>query len=281
MMNLDRTDFMYGTLLLVDLIVLGLLLQWFVFVNDLTALSPAILVQHTLIQLNWLFPFFAPAVVRDTTQHPFGWTQILREHYTEILEEVQQFQMEQERDVSFGELTPHYDFGTGAGWNVVLLRCYGADSESVLSHFPTTAQLLDQVGSEVDIQYAMISILEPGKSLEPHRGHYRGVLRYLLGLSIPPHSTNDLQLRVWPDSELEELEITTYSNGSDVIFDDVNLHQVYNHINQTRIALFIDFVRPDLPYFMDLLNNLMLYLVKTASPVCRDAVQRQDDLLSL
>ena len=148
----------------------------------------------------------------------------------------------------------------------------------ISSMFPQTMRLLHESAPFVDIPHVMLSILRPGKSIPPHRGYFRGILRYHLALSIPPHSTEDLHLRVYTDEEQGKYEMVTWSNGSDVIFDDVNLHEVINNVNETRILLFIDFARPDLPLWKRAFNKLMLMLIGRAN-TCNDGMDIQEAML--
>ena len=82
----------------------------------------------------------------------------------------------------------------------------------------------------------MFSILEPGKHLPPHRGPYNGVLRLHLGL-IVPEPREQLGIRV-------ENQVYRWQEGEAVIFDDAYEHEAWNKTPQTRVVLFVDFVKP-------------------------------------
>merc|ERR1712048_1012728 len=63
------------------------------------------------------------------------------------------------------------------------LRLYGADQPLALKHMPRTMGHLASLRGVV--LSAMVSIMEPGVSLEHHRGDFKGVLRYHLALEVP------------------------------------------------------------------------------------------------
>ena len=166
-------------------------------------------------------------------------------------------------NVQFDTLLPNQHFlNRDKGWKSIFLRCYGAEtSESVKSEFPKTLELLNRLDSRTDIPAVFISIFDPRKSIPRHRGYYGGILRYHLTLAVSKHSEDDLYLSLWPDNHPGTEERIQWTNGSDVIFDDRNVHGVVNRINQTRIILFVDLARPDLSFWHDLFNKFIINLV--------------------
>ena len=72
----------------------------------------------------------------------------------------------------------------GEGWGQVLLTHGGLVSTQNAPHFPETMDLV--LGWGVPIYSAWFSVLEPGRHLKTHEGEYKGILRYHLGLDIPP-----------------------------------------------------------------------------------------------
>lgn len=82
----------------------------------------------------------------------------------------------------------------------------------------------------------MFSILAPRKYKAPHRGQYRGALRYHLGLMIPePEGSSRIRV---------ENDVRAWNEGKSMIFDDSNEHEVWNDNDSYRVVLFVDFVRP-------------------------------------
>ena len=238
-----------------------------------------------LQSINYTFPRFEPAVIRNPKEIPFEWTRILREHRVDILEELEQFlfvHQSKMSDFQIDNLFPDQVFlNQEGGWRTIYLRCYGAEEgEIVKSEFPKTMELLDRVNSVTAISLAYISILDPHKSLPPHRGIYGGILRYHLSLSVPEHSVDDLHLAVWPDTHPGTTERAQWSNGSDFIFDDRNLHSVVNRINQTRIVLLVDFSRPDLSFWHGLVNKFATDIVSRMTARCPNGMKMQNRLLA-
>ena len=112
---------------------------------------------------------------------------------------------------------------------------------------------------------ACFSILSPGKHIPPHRGPYKGVLRYHLGLKVP-EPTERCRIRV--DDEVEHWE-----EGESLVFDDTYNHEVRNETSGERAILFLDVKRP-MQQPMAALNDLVLGLLRY-TPVVQDAYENQ------
>src|ERR1700752_902368 len=69
-------------------------------------------------------------------------------------------------------------------WLSYFFYVYGQRFEKQCSECPDTARLLQKIPG---MKTAFFSILSPGKRLPPHRGPYRGVMRYHLPLLVPQH----------------------------------------------------------------------------------------------
>jgi hypothetical protein len=63
------------------------------------------------------------------------------------------------------------------GWRSLFLRCYALDT-AVASHFPKTMAAYGAAGT--DVTTIFFSVLDPGTTLSPHHGPYKGILRYHL-----------------------------------------------------------------------------------------------------
>jgi len=68
------------------------------------------------------------------------------------------------------------------GWKTFFFLGYGFRSEANCKRCPQTAALLDSIPGLVT---GFFSILSPGKHLPPHRGPWRGVVRYHLAQRRP------------------------------------------------------------------------------------------------
>lgn len=152
-----------------------------------------------------------------------------------------------EHDMFFQEIAPK---GT---WKKFYLRWYSDKiGERERQLCPQTCTLLDQLPT---LHLAMFSILEPGARIKPHRGPFKGALRYHLALSTP--NSDECAINV---------DGTQYSwrDGEDVLFDDSFLHEVRCEGDKPRIILFADFERPMRTKLEQKLNR---FVCKTIAPL--------------
>lgn len=96
---------------------------------------------------------------------------------------------------------------------------------------------------------AMFSILSPGKYIPPHRGPYKGVLRYHLGLMVP-EPQGICRIRVGND-------IRSWKEGKSLIFDDSHEHEVWNDSDSYRVVLFVNFARPTIFPFSTINRSIL------------------------
>ena len=113
---------------------------------------------------------------------------------------------------------------------------------------PKTAALLDSIPG---MSTAMFSILTPGTRIAPHRGPFKGVLRYHLGLVVPPDPEH-CAIRVAEETR-------SWQEGRGLVFDDTNEHEAWNETADPRVVLFVDFIKP-LRFPASALNRLLLRL---------------------
>ncbi len=105
---------------------------------------------------------------------------------------------------------------------------------------------------------AFFSLLEPGKKLPPHRGPYKGVLRYHLGLKIPQPAAL-CGIKVGEESNY-------WQEGKSLVFDDAFVHHAWNLSEESRVILFVDFERP-LHFPMNIINRAVIKMGKFSSHV--------------
>jgi beta-hydroxylase len=109
----------------------------------------------------------------------------------------------------------------------------------------------------------MFSIFEPGKQLPPHRGPYNGVLRLHLGLKVPlPRDSAAIRIAT---------DLHAWEEGRALIFDDAYEHEAWNHADEPRVVLFVDFLKP-LRFPANVINRLLLRLA-LFSPYIREGDQ--------
>jgi ornithine lipid ester-linked acyl 2-hydroxylase len=139
---------------------------------------------------------------------------------------------------------------------------YGHQNSEYCQTCPETTKLLQKIP---DMKTAAFSILTPNHHLATHRGEYKGVLRYHLGLRIPsPRFDCGIQVKD---------EIAHWEEGKSLVFDDTHPHSAWNHTNQDRVVLLIDIIRP-LPFPLSLLNRGFHTLMEITD-VVKQPIQKQ------
>jgi ornithine lipid ester-linked acyl 2-hydroxylase len=148
-------------------------------------------------------------------------------------------------------------------WKTYFLYGYGFKAKLPTEMCPRTAALMLEIPG---MKTAMFSILSPRKHILDHRGPYKGVLRYHLGL-IVPKDKEACRIRVGED-------IRHWEEGKSIIFDDTFNHEVWNDTDETRVVLFVDVLRP-LPSPESLINRLIVKAIGF-SPFVLDAKRNQE-----
>jgi aspartate beta-hydroxylase len=153
----------------------------------------------------------------------------------------------------FHELMPEQrsiSANDGRDWRLFVLKAYGADVAANQRRCPQTVALLK---SCPEVLSASFSFLAPGKHVPEHRGPFRGVLRYHLGLSMPRDELGRLGAVLWVDGVQHRL-----TDGGSLLWDDTFPHEVRNDTNGVRIALLLDVWRRGMPADMALLSRLVV-----------------------
>jgi beta-hydroxylase len=164
----------------------------------------------------------------------FTWARMLEENFQSIRSELDQVMKHRQDLPNFQDISPDQKrLSSDDGWKTFFFYAYGFEAKGNCRRCPETARLLKKVPG---MKTAFFSILAPGKHLPPHRGPYKGVLRYHLGLMIPEPASEcgimvDGQTRHW-------------SNGKSLVFDDTFQHEAWNKTQNDRVVLFMDFVKP-------------------------------------
>lgn len=138
----------------------------------------------------------------------------------------------------------------GKDWRVFMLKVYGTDIDKNLAACPTLARI---VAASPDVLSATLSFLAPRKHIPRHRGPFRGVLRFQLGLSVPV----DEQGRPAAVLSLDDREYRI-GDGEHLLWDDTYPHEVWNHSDEPRIALLLDVRRRHMPADLRLLSSALI-----------------------
>lgn len=145
----------------------------------------------------------------------------------------------------------------GVAWRYFVLRAFGRDQEANLAACPNTARLIRAVP---EIASAGFSILDGGKYIPPHRGPYRGLLRYHLALLVPKDAAgNGLAVL-----RIDGLNYH-WREGEGILWDETNEHEVWNRGDSPRIVLIVDVLRPGMPAPLRLIDRLLTRYIRRSS----------------
>ncbi len=195
----------------------------------------------------------------------FPWAAEFEARWEEIRAEIEQLRKHKELLPNFQEISKDQDLLTQDDlWKTVFLEAYGVRSVANRQRCPVTAELIDRVPG---MKLAMFSMLAGGKHIPAHRGPWKGVVRYHLGL-IVPDPPSAARIRVHD-------ELYSWQAGRGVFFDDSYQHEVWNDSNQDRVVLFLDVVRP-CGFPLNWVNHAVLWLI-AHSPFVRDLAKNQAD----
>jgi hypothetical protein len=119
-----------------------------------------------------------------------------------------------------------------AGWNTFNFFFYGKKFEENCARCPETTRVLESL-PRFERDHVMFSALNPHAHIAPHTGPMNGIIRGHLALLAQPGSFIRVgdQQRTWQEGKL-------------LVFDDSFEHEVWNHSEQVRIVLFMNFWHP-------------------------------------
>ena len=223
--------------------VIGAIIGLFLLLNIILYFLEPSLIAITFSLVLRLF-FKNPPMV-DVDKH-FEGHKLLKDNWKVIQEELIEV-LRNENDIpKFHEVDKIQRFISDkdkSAWRVFMFKAYDNWQEANCAKAPKTTELMKKIPG---ITTAMFSILGPHKHIPPHNGFYKGVYRYHLGLIIPKEGecyiVNGGQRYDWVE-------------GEDVLFDDTYKHAVWNKTEETRVVLFCDIFRTDLPKVFQQLNR--------------------------
>jgi beta-hydroxylase len=144
---------------------------------------------------------------------------------------------------------PQKTLTEGEEWKTFWFCAYGLKAEENCARCPETVRILQKIPG---MKSAMFSILAPKKHIPEHRGMWKGVLRYHLGLIVPGPKGSS-RIRVGKD-------IGFWEEGKSLVFDDSHPHEVWNDNDSQRVVLFVDVMRPVF-FPLSLLNRVMIRVI--------------------
>lgn len=183
----------------------------------------------------------------------FPWVETVEGEWRLIRKELDEVLRYRDELPNFQEISPdQVDITQDDQWKTFFFYAYGEPAEGNLERCPETARILKKIPG---MKTAFFSIMGPNKHIPPHRGPYKGVLRYHLGLKIP--DVERCGIRVAD-------EVGHWQEGKSLVFDDAFEHEAWNKTDEDRVVLFVDFVRP-MRWDANALNTGLIKLIK-ASP---------------
>jgi|SRR5271165_4272678 len=207
------------------------------------------------------------SLVGDATFLPlerFPWVAHVEQNWTVIREELESVLEDRAALPNFQEISKdQIEITDDDRWKTFFLYGYGFKAKLGTEMCPRTAALMEQIPG---MTTAMFSILSPHKHILAHRGPYKGVLRYHLGLVVP-RDAQACRIRVGED-------VRHWQEGESMVFDDTFEHEVWNDTDETRVVLFVDVLRP-LPAPESALNRLIVKAIGF-SPFVLDAKRNQE-----
>ena len=169
----------------------------------------------------------------ETDQFP--WAREVEAEWTLIRKELDELLVRKDDLPAFHDIVSEVSsISDDNDWKTFAFIAYGIESDRAVEQCPETWRILQKIPG---LKSAMFSIFEPGKHLKPHRGPYNGVLRYHLGLMVPEAPKEKLGIRVADETR-------GWREGESLIFDDAFEHEAWNHTDQVRVVLFVDFEKP-------------------------------------
>jgi aspartate beta-hydroxylase len=135
-------------------------------------------------------------------------------------------------------------------WRMFVLKVYGVPLARNLERCPLLAGLLARTP---DVLSAAFSFLAPGKHIPEHHGPFRGVLRFHLGLSVPPDGDGRVGTVMRVDGVDHRI-----GEGDQLLWDDTYRHEVWNRAREVRVALLLDVRRRSMPRELRLLSRALI-----------------------
>lgn len=250
---------MLTMLLQIFVISLGVIL---LFILLLYLIEPSLLAIPFSLFLNL---FFKNKPFVDVDRY-FPAHQKIKENWQTIQEELKGVLERQNNIPKFHEIDSIQKYISAKDdvpWRIFMFKAYDNWMESNCEQAPKTAEILKSVPG---ITTAMFSIIGPKKHIPPHRGFYKGVWRYHLGLIVPKEGECYI---------IDGGEKYSWKEGEDVLFDDTFTHEVWNKSEETRVVLFCDVYREDLPSIFKPLNR-WVYQQRVKSERLKKAVKNSE-----
>ena len=194
------------------------------------------------------------------TQRYFPNSSRFVERWRELRDEALSVARGLEKVPRFHEIMPEQadiSANDGRDWRMLIFKAYGVEVSQNLLRCPLVASILAQ---SPEVVSAVFSFLAPGKHIPRHRGPFRGVLRFHLGLSMPYAADGSLGAVLDVDGVEHRL-----ADGDCLLWDDTYPHEAWNNSDHVRVALLLDVWRRDMPQDMEWLSRALVAMVQVGS----------------
>ena len=138
----------------------------------------------------------------------------------------------------------------GRDWRLYVLKAYGVAHAQHMAACPALARIVE---GAPDVLSATLSIMESGKHVPAHRGPFRGVIRFYMGLSVPREADGTAAVVLTIDGVDYRI-----GDGEWLLWDDTFAHEVWNHGDTIRSVLLLDVARRSMPADMRLLSSAVI-----------------------
>jgi len=197
----------------------------------------------------------APAVLDPVTHFPDA--ERFAAAWREFRDEAQRVAARIDSVPRFHEIMPEQaaiSANDDRDWRMFILKAYGVEAPQNMARCPTLAAL---VASSPDVLSASLSFLAPWKHIPPHRGPFRGILRFYLVLGMPVAADGRPAAVLRIDDREYRL-----AGGEMLLWDDTFEHEVWNRSDEIRTVLLLDVRRRGMPFDMKLLSRGLISLVR-------------------
>jgi beta-hydroxylase len=194
--------------------------------------------------LNIKFSIFGNKEFYDVDCFP--WVKRVEENASEIKQELEFLLKNPDKISNLQNIFKQEEFlCSNDKWKSFVLKIADYWIDEHVKLCPITCQTLKLIpGSKT----AFFSILKANEEIPMHRGYYNGLLRYHLAVKV----SNPEKCGIVVGDSLAH-----WQEGKSLVFDDTFFHYAWNHSDDYRVILFVDFKRP-LYFPMNIINSFLL-----------------------
>lgn len=179
--------------------------------------------------------------------------ELFEQNWKELAEEARRIFEVPNKVPTFGEIMPEQEplaSADGKAWRLFVAKAYGYKVPLAPSLAPVLCNLTAQCP---DVLSAAYSWVPAGKVIPPHRGPFRGILRYTLGLQVPEARGEGERVSLVIDGKEHRLR-----EGQAILWDDTYVHSSLNTTQRPRMVLLLDIRRKPLPALLDWLSFFVI-----------------------